>query len=78
MRIRLKALRTARGFSQYTFADALGVSRSHYSQIELGEKTPSLQLARKIKSILAYTGDDIFDNDTSCFSKRGAPKKFKK
>ncbi len=78
MRIRLKALRTAHGFSQYTFADALGVSRSHYSQIEAGEKTPSLPLARKIKSVLAYSSDDIFDNDSACFSKRGAPKKFKK
>ncbi len=77
MRTRLKALRTARRFSQYTFADALGISRSHYSQIEAGKKTPSLPLARKIKSVLVYSGDDIFDNDTTCFSKRGAPKKFK-
>lgn len=63
MRTKLKNLRTACGFSQYTFADALGVSRSHYSQIETGDKTPSLPLARKIKSILGYTNDDIFDQD---------------
>lgn len=63
MRTRLKALRTACGFSQYTFADALGISRSHYSQIETGDKTPSLTLALKIKNILGYNGDDIFDKD---------------
>lgn len=63
MRTKLKNLRTACGFSQYTFADALGISRSHYSQIETGDKTPSLPLARKIKSILGYTDDDIFDQD---------------
>lgn len=63
MRTKLKDLRVACGFSQYTFADALGVSRSHYSQIETGDKTPSLPLARKIKSILGYSNDDIFDED---------------
>ncbi len=77
MRTKLKDLRTAYGFSQYSFADALGISRSHYSQIETGDKTPSLPLARKIKSMLVYSDDDIFDNDTTCFSKRGAPKKLK-
>lgn len=63
MRTRLKALRIACGFSQYTFADALGISRSHYSQIETGDKMPSLTLAIKIKSILGYTNDNIFDLD---------------
>lgn len=61
MRTKLKALRIACGFSQYTFADALGISRSHYSQIETGDKAPSLALAIKIKSILGYASDDIFD-----------------
>lgn len=63
MRTKLKALRTACGFSQYTFADALGISSSHYSQIETGDKTPSLTLALKIKKILGYSNDDIFDCD---------------
>lgn len=63
MRTKLKALRRSCGFSQYTFADVLGISRSHYSQIETGDKTPSLTLAIKIKSILGYANDDIFDKD---------------
>lgn len=78
MRTKLKALRIACGFSQYTFADVLGISRSHYSQIEAGSKTPSLPLALKIKSALACSDDDIFSNNAACFQKRGAPKKFKK
>lgn len=78
MRTKLKDLRKACGFSQYTFADALRISRSHYSQIEAGNKTPSLPIARKIKVILGYSGDDIFDVDiTAPAPKRGAPKKFK-
>lgn len=76
MRTRLKKLRISRGFSQYTFADVLGISRSHYSQIETGSKTPSLPLALKIKSALACSDDDIFSNNADCQPKRGAPKKF--
>lgn len=63
MRKKLKDLRKACGFSQYTFADALKISRSHYSQIETGDKTPSLTVALKIKKILGYSNDDIFDCD---------------
>lgn len=63
MRTKLIKLRKACGFSQYTFADALGISRSHYSQIETGDKTPSLTIALKIKKILGYFNDDIFDRD---------------
>lgn len=63
MRTKLKNLRQAYGISQYTIADALNISRSHYSQIETGDKNPSLQLARKIKQFLKYKDDDIFDQD---------------
>lgn len=63
MRNKLKALRKAQGFSQYTFADVLGISRQHYSQIEEGHKTPSYPLVKKIKNVLGYTDDDLFDQD---------------
>ena len=62
MRIKLQRLREAQGFTQQTFSEAVGMSRSHYSQIETGEKQPSLKLALRIKRTLNYYGDDIFDN----------------
>ena len=62
MRAKLQQLREAYGFTQQTFSEALGTSRSHYSQIETGEKYPSLRLAIKIKQVLAYTDDNIFEN----------------
>lgn len=62
MRVKLAQMREAYGFTQKTFSEAVGISRSHYSQIETGEKTPSLKLAVKIKQTLDYAGDDIFDN----------------
>lgn len=62
MRAKLQKLREAHGYTQRTFCDAVGISRSHYSQIETGEKQPSLRLALRIKKVLNYHGDDIFDN----------------
>lgn len=62
MRAKLQQLREAQGYTQQTFSAAVGTSRSHYSQIETGEKQPSLRLALRIKRVLNYHGDDIFDN----------------
>ena len=64
MRTRLQQLRETYGFTQKTFSEAVGTSRSHYSQIETGEKCPSLRLAMRIKDALAYANDDLFENTT--------------
>ena len=52
MRAKLQQLREANGYTQQTFSAAVGTSRSHYSQIETGDK----------QRVLNYYGDDIFDN----------------
>lgn len=62
MRVKLAKLRKARGYTQETMSRAAGISRSHYSQIETGEKGLSLELSLKIKRILDYPYDDIFFN----------------
>lgn len=62
MRVRLRQLRKACGYTQQTLAEAAGASRNHYSQIESGEKNPSLKLAVRIKSVLNYFNDDLFEN----------------
>lgn len=64
MRAKLQQMREAQGFTQQTMSEAVGTSRSHYSQVETGEKQPSLRLALRIKRVLGYYGDDIFDNST--------------
>lgn len=74
MRTKLQRLRQAAGYTQYTFADKLNISRSHYSQIESGQKNPSLALSIQIKHALGYTEDDLFFNlkcPVSRHSKRG-------
>lgn len=60
MRIKLIQTREAMGFTQRQLSALVGTSRSHYSQIETGEKNPSLKLALNIKRALNYDGDDIF------------------
>ena len=62
MRAKSQQRREAQGYTQQTFSEAAGTSPSHYSQVETGEKQPSLRLALRIKKILGYYGDDIFDN----------------
>ena len=63
MRTKLINVRETRGFSQQSFSETVGISRSHYSQIETGDKTPSLDIAIKIKKTLEYYDDGLFQND---------------
>ena len=62
MRVKLRTMRVNNGYTQYSIAEALGISRSHYSQIESGEKNPSDKLKTMIKVALRYTEDDLFDD----------------
>lgn len=60
MRDRLKALRIERGMTQQAVADAAQIERVTYTNIELGNKNPSFQVAARIKKALGYQNDDIF------------------
>ena len=62
MRCKLQELRKAHGHTQVTMSKAVNISRSHYSQIESGEKDPSLKVSLRIKRVLGYGGDDLFYN----------------
>lgn len=62
MRTIMKQLRQQQGYTQKTLAKEVGISLSHYSQVEAGDKQPSLNLGLRIKRALNYYGDDIFDN----------------
>lgn len=65
MRVKLARVRMEAKYTQAALADAVGISRNHYTQIELGYKNPSLPVAIKIKAKLCYKGDDIFFNSDS-------------
>lgn len=60
LRQKLKLQRITKGYTQQEIADKIGVSRSSYTNIELGAKNPSLKVAKNIKEVLEYHKDDIF------------------
>lgn len=60
MRKTLKSCRLARNLTQAQIAKIVGIKRSTYTNIERGNKNPSLNVALKIKEALKEEGDQIF------------------
>ena len=60
---KLKKYRESRGFTQEQFAEVAGVSRQLISRMELGEITPSLNVARRIADVLNITIDELVRED---------------
>ncbi|MEP5153267.1 helix-turn-helix transcriptional regulator [Planktotalea sp.] len=56
----LKSLRTEKGFTQASLADAVGVTRKTINTIENRVFTPSTLLAMQIAQTLDLTVHDIF------------------
>lgn len=63
MRINLKEARKSKNLTQLQVANKLNIDRSYYTKIERGQRTPSLEIALKIKEVLNYESDDIFKNN---------------
>ncbi|WP_315109857.1 helix-turn-helix domain-containing protein [Clostridium intestinale] len=62
MRNILKELRLTANLTQLDVANRLKIGRTSYTNIELGNKNPSLDLAISIKKLFQYEKDDIFLN----------------
>ena len=62
MRVKLRQLRKAAGLTQEALGKEVGISRTHYCQIEAGEKSPSLKVSLRLKRVLNYPYDDLFFN----------------
>lgn len=62
MRVKLKKIREEKNLTQQEVADRAGISRTTYTNIELGNKNPSFEVARNIKCALGERDDDIFLN----------------
>ena len=56
---RIKALRTAKGYTQEQMAKQLGISRQRYARIENGLNSITLDLLTKIAAVLDVTVGDI-------------------
>lgn len=60
MRINMIKRRKKLGLTQKEVAKRVGIARTTYTNIELGDKNPSLQVALRIKEALETEDDDIF------------------
>ncbi|WP_206457858.1 helix-turn-helix transcriptional regulator [Anaerovorax sp. IOR16] len=58
----LKDQRIRCGYSQSVLAELCGIKRNSYNQIERGHRNPSYLLSKRIKKVLNYYNDDLFDN----------------
>ena len=62
---RLREVREAAGLTQADLAARVGVSKQSISDLELGEKVPSLERAAAIARVLGQTVDALFLAGTS-------------
>ena len=58
---RVRALRTARGQSQETFADACGIDRTYISGNERGKRNVGLKNVAVIAQALGITLSELFE-----------------
>lgn len=61
----LKAYRDARGLTQEETAQLSGISRSYYTHIEQGTKTPTVEVAKDIAKTLKFDWVTFFESKCS-------------
>ncbi|MGG3839699.1 helix-turn-helix transcriptional regulator [Paenibacillus thiaminolyticus] len=65
MRLWLKELRDASGLTHEQVADRSNISRSYYTNIELGVKTPKVEVAKSIGKALDFPWEYFFNDKCS-------------
>lgn len=60
----LREMREQRGMTQAKLASRVGVTQVAISLIETGERKPSVQMAKKIASVLDIAWPDLFEEET--------------
>lgn len=60
-RYNLKSFREKQGLKQQEMADKLGISKSYYVAIELGNSEPSFRVAEALYNNFKDKYDDIFE-----------------
>ncbi|MGJ9460070.1 helix-turn-helix transcriptional regulator [Oceanobacillus sp. CF4.6] len=65
MRYWLKEMRVSRRLTHEEVAKLSGISRSHYTHIEQGNKTPSVEVAKAIGKTLKFNWVLFFETNSS-------------
>ncbi|MCI8640321.1 MAG: helix-turn-helix domain-containing protein [Clostridia bacterium] len=60
-RNKLREVRKKRGYSQQKMSELLEIARTTYTGYEIGKFAPSLDKSLRIKEILRYKKDDLFE-----------------
>jgi putative transcriptional regulator len=60
-RFNLKSFREKQGLTQQEMADKLGISKSYYVDIELGNSNPSFRVAEALYNNFHDKYEDIFE-----------------
>ena len=63
-RIRLKELREQAGYSQYSLADAFGISQSTIGNWEAGKREPNFETMQRLADFFGVTVDYLLGRDT--------------
>lgn len=63
MKVRLREMRTAQGWTQDVAAARLGISKSHVSEIENGKKNPSSPLLDRMAKVFGLNVPDLIEPD---------------
>lgn len=64
VRTRLIELRKKQNLKQRDVAKAVEITTSYYGMIEVGDRTPKLELARKIAQFFGVKMEDLFFEDS--------------
>jgi putative transcriptional regulator len=59
------------GRAQAQIAEAAGISQQMYSAIELGERRPSVEVAKKIASVMGFNWTRFFEDEDEELTKTG-------
>ena len=59
-----------KGYSQTQIAEVVGITQQMYSAIELGERRPSVEVAKKIAAVLGFKWTRFFEDDGEDYERR--------
>lgn len=52
-----------KGYTQSQIAEAVGITQQMYSAIELGERRPSVDVAKKIAAVMGFNWTLFFEDE---------------
>jgi len=59
-----------KGYTQTQIAEAVGITQQMYSAIELGERRPSVEVAKKIAAVMGFNWTRFYDDECEAYERR--------